>query len=217
MKAERPAAGGSILRGAVVGLAGLGAAVAVSAIELNRLPDGERPALAARLWSNAPDARRDQAMRDIGLAAARGGTVPDSAVRTMHWLARSEPLRAEPYLVEATVAVTAGDGARAERLFANAAERDPRSVLAHISLADRYLRTGRLTDGLAEISILARLVPGAATNLAGPIAAYARQPGTVPVLRAFFVRSPQLASPVLTELAKDPTATELAIRSGTVN
>lgn len=214
MRGEPPSADTPVLRGAVVSLAGLCAAVAVVAIELNRLPDGERPAVAAQLWPNAPDARRDQAMRDIGLAAARLGTVPEDAVRTMHWLARSEPLRAEPFLVEATVAATAGDGVRAEQLFANAAARDPRSVLAHFSLADRYLRTGRLVAGLAEISIMAQLVPSATNSLAGPIAVYARQPTAEHALRQFFARTPSLAPLVLGELAKDPTQADRVIAFG---
>lgn len=214
MTADSPAAGNGVLRGTLVAFLALAAMMGVAAIELNRLPDGQRPALAAILWPRHPDAVRDQAMRDIGLAAARSGIVPASARQSMQRLAQAEPLRVPPYLVEATVAATAGDGARAERLFATAAARNPRSVLAHFSLADRYLRTNRLTEGLAEISIMARLVPGATSSLAAPIAAYARQPGTSPALTQFFAHSPELAPLVLNELAKDPMQADRAIALG---
>ena len=114
-------------------------------------------------------------------------------------------------VVQATVALTARDGAAAERLFAEAAARDPRSVLAHYSLADRYLRTGRLEPALKELSVLVRLVPDAATGLAEPLAAFARQPGTTGTLNRFFARSPGFAGPVLASLAKDPAQADRVI------
>lgn len=204
----------TLARAGVVAFSGLAAAVAVTAVELNRLPDDERPTLAAALWPSNPDGIQDNAMREIGLAAARGGTVPDDARKAMRRLARLAPLRPDPYLVEATIAATGGDGDKAERLFKNAAARDPRSVLAHFSLADRYLRTNRLHDGLEEISVLGQLVPSATVSLAGPLATYARQPGTAPALQGFFARSPWMAAPVLGELAKDPAQAGRAISLG---
>ena len=209
-------AGGRVapIRILVVAGVAFAAMIGVVAIGLNRLPASQRPALATMLWPTHPDAVRDEAMRDIGLAAAGGADVPAGARRAMLQLAQAEPLRVHPYLVEATVAATAGAGARAERLFATAAKRDPRAPLAHLALADRYLRTNRLTEGLAEISILARLFPGATDSLVGPIAAYARQPGTAPVIKQFFGRSPSLAPLVLAEMAKDPLQADRVIALG---
>ena len=206
----------TLVRPALVSLAALLLGIALVGIALNRLPFSQRPALATRLWPTNPDAIRDSAMRAIGVAAASTGAVPDGARLAMHRLARLAPLRPEPFLVEATVAATAGDGARAEGLYRAAASRDPRSVLAHYALADAYLRGNRLTDGLNELSIVARLVPNAAVSLAAPLASYARQPGTGPALGYFLRRSPQFAPLVLGELAKDPSQVDrvLALSRG---
>lgn len=211
MQGESAASGQGLTRGVIATLAALAASVGVAAVELNRQPDGQRPALARALWPSYPDAVRDDAMRAIGLAAARGGAVPVGAREAMLELARNAPLRPEPFLVEATVSATAGDGAKAEQLFSEAEARDPRSILAHYALADRALRTNHLTAALSQISMLVRLVPQAAASLTGPIALYARNPGTELVLRDFFTRSPAMASPVLAELAKDPVEADRAI------
>ena len=208
---EAARAGRLWFRRVVVIVAALATASGVAAVELNRLPFGDRPLLAQALWSSNPDALRDRAMQVIGLAAARGGTVPDQARVDMHRVARLSPLRADPFVVEATIAATAGDGAKAEQLFIEAAARDPRSVLAQYSLADRALRTNRLDDALSHLAILVRLVPNAAAGLAPPLALYARQPGAAPALRRFLARSPDMALPLLNQLASDPTQADRAI------
>ena len=208
MTAETGASGLSLARRGVVALAALVAATGVLAVALNRFPYDTRPSLAGKLWPGHPDTLHDQAMRDIGLAAAGGGTVPTSALNRMHRIAHLAPLDPDPFLVQATVVATAGDGASAERLFTEAAARDPRSVLAHYSLADRYLRTGRLSLALDELAVLARLVGSAANEMAEPIAAYALQPGTGPAMRKFFHQAPAYAGPVLAVLAKDPAQAE---------
>ena len=199
------------LRRVVVTVAALVTASGVAAVELNRLPFGDRPLLAQALWSSNPDALRDRSMQAIGLAAARGGTVPDQARFDMHRAARLAPLRADPFVVEATIAATAGDGVKAEQLFTEAAARDPRSVLAQYSLADRALRTNRLDDALSHLAILVRLVPNAAKGLAAPLALYARQPGAASALRTFLAHSPEMALPLLNQLATDPTQADRAI------
>lgn len=198
-------------RRVLVTVAALVVASGVTAVELNRLPFGDRPSVAQALWPSYPDALRDEAMQAIGLAAARGGSVPDQARIDMHRAARLAPVRADPFVVEATIAATAGDGARAERLFTEAAARDPRSILAQYSLADRALRTNRLDDALSHLAILVRLVPNAAAGLAAPLAVYAQQPGAAPALRRFLARSPDMALPLLNQLARDPAQADRAI------
>lgn len=214
MTPDASTGGMPVLRAMAVAVAALTGATAVAVVALNRLPADERPALAKSLWPEHPDAMRDKAMRDIGVAAARSGAVPDEARRVMRSIALAQPLRVHPYLVEATIAATAGDDGRAERLFAAAVARDPRSLLAHFALADRYLKTARLREGLGEISVLARLSPGATNTLAGPIAIYAREPGSTAILKEFFVRSPQFGPLVLNELAKDAAQADRALTLG---
>ena len=208
---EAPPAGQLWPRRVVVAIVAAAGIAGVGAIELNRLPFSDRPAFALAAWPSNPDTLRDRSMQAIGLAAAQGGTVPDSARRDMHRVARLSPLSADPFAVEATIAATEGDGAKAERLFAETAARDPRSVLAQYSLADRALRTNRLDEALTHLAILVRLVPNAAAGLAGPLALYARQPGAAPTLRHFLARSPGMALPLLNELARDPAQADRAI------
>ncbi|MEO7814687.1 MAG: hypothetical protein ABIR87_04495, partial [Sphingomicrobium sp.] len=126
-----------------------------------------------------PEAMVERAMAEIGTAAAAGGEVPATARQALASVATTMPLRADPFLVEGTIAEIEREGRRAERLFAAARARDPRSQGARYFLAERYLKTGRILPGLVEMGVLARLSETASQSLVPALAAYARSPGGV--------------------------------------
>ncbi len=156
------------------------------------------------MFAGHPDALIDQAMREIGASAAKGGTMPASAHQAILIAARKAPLAPEPFLVGGTIAQIAGNGARAEVLFMAARLRDPRAPAARYFLADRYLHTNRIGAGLEEMAALARLSERASQPLGPALAAYARTPGSIPQLRRFFRGSPTNRDTTLDILAQDP-------------
>lgn len=173
---------------------------------------GDHPLRAFAGWfSGHPDALTDQAMAEIGTAAARGGTVPLSAKAAMAAVAGARPLAPDPFLVEGTIAEMGGDQRRAERLFLAARNRDPRSEAARYFLADRYLKSGRVFAGLVEMGALARLSEKASQPLAPALAAFARSPGAIAELRRYFEVSPKVRDTTLAVLAEDPRNAPLVL------
>jgi hypothetical protein len=114
-----------------------------------------------------------------------------------------EPLAPEPFLVRGVQAQLAGDEATAQEAFEAAQWRDPRSLPAAYFLADRYLRTGDIKHGLAEIAALGRLAPGGIYAIAPYLAQYAVNPATWPELRNLFRANPELGQIALIKLASD--------------
>ncbi|MEO7815032.1 MAG: hypothetical protein ABIR87_06260 [Sphingomicrobium sp.] len=164
------------------------------------------------MFSRHPDALIDQAMRDIGTSAAKGGTtLPGSAKRAIVDAARQAPLAPEPFLVSGTMAQIAGDDRRAEALFVATRYRDPRAPAARYFLADRYLRTNRIAAGLNEMAVLVRLSEKASQPLGPALAAYAKTPGAIPNLRQFFRAAPGNRDLTLSILAQDPANTQLVL------
>ena len=102
------------------------------------------------------------AMAEIGQAAAAGqdGRSRADACAASERASNAAPLAVEPFLIKGALAKTEGREDLAERLFVEARARDPRSAAARYFLAERYLSSGRAAEGLSEISVLARLVPG---------------------------------------------------------
>lgn len=158
-----------------------------------------------------PDALADSAMLAIGAAAARGQELPAEARRKIVRLSRRAPLAPEPFLVEGTIAQIDGDLERGERLFLAARTLDPRSAAARYFLADRYLRSGRIGDGLAELGALARLSPEASRPLIPALAAYAKSPGAVDQMRRLFEAAPETRGFLLSLLAEDPANARLVL------
>ena len=165
----------------------------------------------AAVWPSHPDVLKSVAMRDVGEAAGAGATVPPQALRRLEQLASAEPLAAEPFLVHSAIAQRRGDIQRAERLLVQARELAPRSPAARFLLADLYFRTGRILPGLAEMSVLGRLIPGAMQQVAPSLAAYATSAGAAPHLRRILLVYPELEPPLLSELAEAPRNTELIL------
>lgn len=163
-----------------------------------------RPDLAKTLAPGHPSVLASTAMAEVGEAAAYARTPPEAAMRRLREVARLAPLRPEPFLVQAAIAQKESDLARAERLLLEARRRDPRSEAGRYLLADTWIRQGRIDDGLAEMAILARLLPGSAAQLAPALAQYARSPGGVERLKRILSANPQLSDPLLNALAENP-------------
>lgn len=185
------------------------AAVAVAAIAVVRngavlALASSKPAVAERLWSGHPTVQRTAAMAQVGEAARSAQPAGPAAVSALDSVAVRDPLAIEPLLVKAVMAQDAGDSARAERLYALAEARQGRALPPHYFLAELYLRSGRVVDGLRELANLARLSPGGVSSSAPFVAQYARDPGNWPRIRAIFRTQPELVNPVLVALAQDP-------------
>ncbi len=163
------------------------------------------------LWAAHPAVLVDRAMTLVGESARRGQGIPDEARVLLAAAARRDPLAPEPFLVEGTRAEVEGRGADAARLFEAAKARDPRSGAARYFLAGRYLDAGRPAEALAEMSAMARLVPGVEAQFVPTLVAFAKQPAAVPVLRHFFARSPGYQPQVLAGLAQDVANTGLIL------
>lgn len=171
-----------------------------------------RPALASRMAPDSADVLASKAMEQVGQAAANGGSpTPETFYRLRSLLTRS-PLRTEPLLVQAAMSERAGDYATAERLLLTARMRDPRSLPALYLLADVWLRQGKVVDGLREMAVLSRLLPGTSVQLVPALAEYARTPGASEELSEVLTENPQLKKPLLVALSADPSNTELILK-----
>ena len=192
----------------VLGGAALGFAVLRSAAVDDRR---DRPALAQALWPGHPAIRTDRALLAIGQAAARGHPAPPAVRREVPRIAASAPLNPEPFLIGGAIAQAEGRELAAERLLVAARDRDPRSRGARFLLAERYLRTGRIADGLIEMHSLVSLQSRGAEAFGPALVAYAATPGAVPQLRRFFRRYPHVEAGVLSVLAADAANADLVL------
>lgn len=170
-----------------------------------------RPDIAARAWPNHPRVALAAAMGEIGTSAAAGRAAPSEAVARAMEAARRGPLLADPFLIKGAQALSRGDAASAELLFREARRRDPRSAAARYFLAQIYLSSNRAVEGLAEISVLGRLVVGGDSALIPGLVQYAREPGAVPHLRRMFAANPVLGAHVLEVLARDASNASLVM------
>lgn len=200
-----------LLRGVLVGLFIILAATQVVRTAAVAAFAEDRTSRVAAVWPSHPDVLRSVAMAEVGAAAGRGQEPPGDALRRLRQLAYSEPLATEPYLVHGAIAQRRGDFARAQALLLKARARDPRSEAARFLLADLYLRSGRIVPGLAEMSVLGRMIPGAMDQVAPALAAYAANADAVPHLRSILLAYPELEPALLNELAQNPANAELII------
>lgn len=193
-------------------LALIGALTAFHVIRTAAVADRQsRPGLAAALWPAHPAVLTDRTLLAIATAAALGQQAPQSTRENVRRLALRAPLSPDPYLIEGAAAAAAGKDEAVEPLLLVARERDPRSRGARFLLAERYLRSGRVAAGLVEMQSLVRL-QSRGVELFGPaLAAYARTPGAVPELRAFFAKYPGAEAGVLAMLALDPANADLVL------
>ena len=170
------------------------------------------PVLASAVWAGHPDVSFKIDLGRIAMAAASGKPVPRD--RISHIMARSQwaPLAVDPFLVRGVDAHLAGQEVIAERAFAAAKRRDPRSMATRYFLADQYLRTNQPAKGLVELGALTRLVPGSIETLAPYYASYAQQPGGEAQLKEMLRLHPDLETTILGVLAGDARNADLILR-----
>lgn len=172
------------------------------------------PAFAAALWPGHPAVITDRALLAIAAAATRGNAVSAATRAEVRRVATRAPLSADPFLIEGAIAESEGRGAVAERLLLEARNRDPRSRGTRYLLAERFLRTGRIAEGLTEMKVLVQLHESGATM--GPaLVAFAQSPGAAPQLRSFFAANPQTEASVLAVLAGDARNADLVLSLAT--
>jgi hypothetical protein len=171
----------------------------------------DHPALAAAAWPSHPAVLTDRALLGIAVAAAGGQAVPDSIRRDVRTIAAMAPLSPDPFLIEGAIAETRGRGEASERLLMAARGRDPRSRGTRYLLAERFFRTGRITAALIEMQALVSLQSRGVEVFVPTLVAFARTPGAVPGLKAYFRKFPRIETAVLSILAVDPANADLVL------
>lgn len=171
----------------------------------------ENPERATGLAPSAPAALVSIAMRQVGEAAAKGGNPDETTFLQLRAVAASDPLRTEPFLVEAAMAERAGEYDRAKQLLLQARSRDPRSPATRYLYADTAVRQGSVLEGLQEMAVLSRLVPAASVQLVPALAQFAQTPGSHAKLAAILAQNPQLKYPLLAALATNPDNADLIL------
>ncbi|HWI76652.1 MAG TPA: hypothetical protein VNS53_06170 [Sphingomicrobium sp.] len=171
----------------------------------------ENPALAARLAPSSPMTLVSTSMGEVGIAARQGEDVSQPTLQRLRVAAGAAPLHTAPFLVAAAIAERNGDLARAESLLEMARLRDPRSIATLYLLADVSLRQNNVVQGLRELALLSRILPGASVKLVPALADYARAPGARATLDQILKSNPELRRPLLVALSADPDNTGLAI------
>lgn len=162
-----------------------------------------QPSSAAKVWTDHPAVDLSLALADIGTAARERKAIGAHAFAMIRDAAAKAPLSPEPFLVHGVQAQVEGRSEAAKRAFLEAQWRDPRSMAAAYFLANHYLRTGNVLEGLKQTVVLARLSPSGPIA-AGPfIAAYARDPVNWPQMRELFRSQSWLEEGVLIILARD--------------
>src|SRR5687768_10655767 len=167
------------------------------------------PATAARVWPGHPDVRLLLGLTEIARATSARRPVDPAVIGAIYDAGRIAPLAPEPFLVRGVQAQLAGDPQLAVQAFSAAKWRDPRSLPARYFLADHYFRAGDARNGLAQVAVLARLVPTAAGQLAPYLASYARDRRNWPQLRALFRANRDLKGATLAALAAEASNADL--------
>lgn len=196
----------------IASVALIAALLAFQVVRTAAVADREaHPELASILWPSHPAVMTDRALLAIASAAARGQAVPEATETDVLRIAAKAPLSPDPFLIEGAIAQTQGRGGTSEAMLTTARNRDPRSRGARFLLADRFLRTGRITAALIEMQALVSLQSGSVEVFRPALAAYARTPGAVPQLKAFFTRFPRAEASVLLILAQDAANADLVL------
>lgn len=155
------------------------------------------------LWPEHPEVLARNIMLQVAKVAVAGKTtLSPTTLHGVQRLAAKEPLSPDPYLIQGALAQIRRDEERAFSMYEKARSLDPRSEAARYFLAEAYMRRGRAADALTEIAVLARILPGSVPKFGPALAAYAEEPGAVPVLRAAFKTAPELYPIVMSELAR---------------
>lgn len=173
--------------------------------------ESKDPPRAARIWPAHPAAMLESGLREIGDTAAAGRPIDPQLVHRLLGASARAPLAPEPFLVRGVEAQLAGDQQLALQAFLAARQRSPRTVASRYFLADHFLKAGQVGPGLAEVSVLARLVPESLPAMAPFLAEFARSPGAAAQVKAVLQTHPQLEPVLLTTLSADPESTNLIL------
>lgn len=200
----------------VAGLAAIAIVGILLAAEIARMTVADRvadsnPQRAFRLAPESPTTLVALAMAGVGEAAAQHKDPGKLTFDRLRAIGQTAPLRPEPFLVQGAIAEMQGDLRRAEALFKQARLRDPRSTAARYLLADVLVREGRTVDGLSEMAILARLLPGTSLQLVAVLAQYSSLPGASKQLRAILQQNPGLKQPLLIALSSNPANAQIIL------
>ena len=116
------------------------------------------------------------AEREIDRAVEVWRTSPAAAYERLERAADLNPVSARPAVVEGTIALRAGQSARAERAFRDALEREPRNAYAWLELAALASSRGERVEARRLIARAVRLDPrDEATRLARGVIAAGRR------------------------------------------
>lgn len=165
---------------------------------------GSDPRRAVEVWAGHPDAEISLGMIQIAQAMRDRKQVATSVFQRIDRAALRSPMAPEPFLVHGVAADLAGKSEAAERDFAAAQHRDPRSLAAAYFLADRYVRNGDVEQGLKQIAVLARLAPAGPAVVAPYLAKFAANRANWPQLKKLFQDEPTLGDSALQVLAMEP-------------
>ena len=171
------------------------------------------PDTAAAVWPGHPTVAVTQATRQIAAATGAGQAIDPSAFALLERAARRAPLEPQPFIVAGIRAQLSGQADMADRAFAAARLRDPRSLPARYFLATSRLQRGDI-EGLRDVAALARLEPNGGKALVPYLANLARQPQARAGIRAMFRASPGVRDAVLSSLAADPGNVGLVLALG---
>jgi hypothetical protein len=192
------------------------ALLALQVIRTAAVADRESsPGPAIALWPSHPRIMVDRTLLAIAQSAASGEAASPEIEAAVRRVAVKAPLSPDPFLIAGAVAETRGRGNAAERLLLAARDRDPRSRGTRFLLAERFIRTGRVAAGLMEMQALVNLQSRGLEAFRPALVDYARTPGAVPELRAFFAKNPDVEAATLTVLASDAANAELVLALAT--
>jgi hypothetical protein len=198
-------------RPAAAGLIGLLLALfALRTAAIDQLAD-IAPGAAARLWPGHPAVEINAGLTAIASATARRQPVAPDLLAGIFDASRKSPLSPEPFLVRGIEAQLDRDDSLARSAFLAAELRDGRSVPARYFLAQSYFQSGQPDRGLAEMAVLARLVPAGLQSLVPYLADYAGNRASWPGLRSLFASDPALEDAVLGRLAQDPAKVDIVL------
>jgi hypothetical protein len=156
------------------------------------------PLLAAAFSPDDPRIAPRLAMIEFRLK--NGAVDPAVSQRAIESLERA-PLIEEPFLLAALESLVKGNELKAEALLMEARRRAPRAEMPRILLLDRYLRTGRVREAAAEITVIGRLVPGTNQVLVPQLAKFAADPKTRGDLAQVLKSDPDTRAGLLDHLA----------------
>jgi hypothetical protein len=196
-----------------VALAGCALAALVVQNAMVAALSATNPDTAASAWPGHPTAELALATRQIAFASGKGQPIAPATFALVDRVAGRAPLEPQPFIVAGIRAQLAGQVEKADRAFAAARLRDPRSLPARYFLASSRLRRGDV-QGLRDIAAITRLEPSGGQSLVPYLADLARRPETREAMLDMFRNSPGIRTAVLTVMAGDPSNARLVVALG---